>query len=253
MTFKEWVANPSGKGSAVMSTKTMYREMYNKKFNLVLLREANKFTYTLYKSKDEYNYYIDFKIPSEVIKNFYYDVLIEFSTKNPAFSVTGTLDKYDIRVFSNSPDFMFTHAHAYNKTGLLFTDAISKLPKESVTKVAKERNPKDEIGYVKSIYFAFLLMQQRGLFNKALFIMAKTYNKKDVIDTIMHSTEKAQLRQEAEAKIKAEERRKKSLEIRQANEKRNVERAVQTSKNGTAVRYTGKSSYASRVKTVKKK
>lgn len=253
MTFKEWITNPSGKGSAVMSAKEMYKERYSKKLNLIMLREGNKYNYTLYKSKDQYTYYIHMKIPSEVIKNFYYDIVIEFSTTNPAYSVGNSLDKYDIKVFSNSPDFTFIHTHAYNKAGLLFTDLSSKLPKESITTVAKERNPKDEIGYVKAIYFAYLIMTQKGLFNKAMYVMAQTYSKRDVLDKVMHASQKIQLRQEAEAKIKAEERKKKSLEIRQANEKRNVEKTVSKSVSSAAVRYTGKTKYSSMTKTVKKK
>lgn len=230
MTFRDWANNPSGKGSAVMSTKQMYREMYDKKLNLLILREGNNFKYTLYKSKDEHTFYIHIKIPSEVIKNLYYDVVVMFYTKNPAYSVGTTLDKYDIKVFSNSPDFMFTHAHAYSKQGLLFDDLITKIPKASVKNTAKERNPKDEIGYIKSIYFTYLIMKQKGLFNKVLYKTAPVYNKKELLNVVMACEEKAKLRQEAEAAMRAEERKKKRLEQRKETEESNVGRTSSKSK-----------------------
>lgn len=252
MTFKEWISNPSGKGSAVTTHKDMYHKMYSDKLNLVILREGNTFKYTLYK-KDDYMFLIHMKVPSEVIKGFYYDVVIEFSTTNSAYSVGGTLDRYDIRLFSNSPDFMFTHAHAYNKAKLLFTDLSSKLPKQSLKDVAKERNPKDEIGYVKSIFFAYLICVQRGLLNKVVYYAAKPYNTKELLNNIAHASDVYTLRQEAEERKKNIERRKKNLEIRQSNEKRNVGNSTKNISSSNTVKYTNRSSTVKTSKTVKKK
>lgn len=253
MTFKEWVTNPSGKGSAVMSTKQMYRDLYDKKLNLLVLKEGNDFKYTLYKSKDERAFYIHIKIPSEVVSKFYYDVVIMFYTINPAYAVGTTLNHYDMKVFSNSPDFMFTHAHAYLKQGLLFEDMSSKLPKESLRNVAKERNPKDEIGYIKSIYFTYMIMLQRNLFGKVSYRTAKIYNKKEVLNNVMACEEKAQLRQSEESKMKAEKRREKDLERRKENEQRNVGKTVgqsthiASSKKVGTVPVSKKAKYVSRV------
>lgn len=255
MTFREWVANPSGKGSAVMSTKQLYKDMYTKKMNLLFLRESNKFKYTLYRSADEYDYYIHIMIPSEVVPKFYYDVVIRFFTKNSAISTGTTLDKYDIQIFTNSPDFMFTHAHAYHKQGLLFNDMVSKIPKESLRNVAKERNPKDEIGYIKSIYFTYLIMVQHALFNKVFYRTAQVYKKKEVLQNVMPCTEKAELRQKLEADAKAKERRKKRLEERQARDTGSDSSAGTSAKSPT-VRYTKKSPTTKKSKTtntVKKK
>lgn len=231
-----------------MSTKQMYRDMYDKKFNLLILKEGNTFKYTLYKSKDEHRFYIHIKIPSEVVKNFYYDVVVMFFTNNPAYNVGTTLDKYDIKVFSNSPDFMFTHAHAYHKQGLLFDDLISKIPKTSIRNVAKERNPKDEIGYIKSIYFTYIIMKQKGLFNKLMYKMATIYNKKDLLNSVMDCEEKFQLRQDAEAKIHAEERKKKRLEQRKENESRDVSNTVSSTKPVSTVKSVSTSPVSKRVK-----
>lgn len=209
-----------------MSTKSMYKEMYAKKLDMLILREGNKFKYYLYRGNSEYNYYIHIKIPSEVVKSFYYDVVIEFSTANPALAVGRSLKDYDIKVFTNSPDFIFTHVHAYNKAKLFFEDMASKVPKISLKETAKERNPKDEIGYVKSIYFTYLIMIQNNLFEKLYYKTAPVYVKKNILLNIMSAEQKIALRQEEESKQKAELRRKKANEIKKDNEARSSKQSL---------------------------
>jgi hypothetical protein len=226
MTYDEWYDNPSGKGTAVMTSRQMYKDMYARKFNLVSLRETAKFTCTPYKSGDEYTYYLHIKVPSEVIKDFYYDVVIEFFTKDSSISVSPTLRKYDIRVFSNDPAFVFTHVHAYSKANMIIKDLEAKLPKESLKRVAVEKNPKDDIWYVKSLIFAYYIIRQKDLFNKIHYKTAHIFKKKELLSKIMHASDKINLRQEAEKKLKEEERRKKRLELRKETERRNVEKTT---------------------------
>lgn len=247
MTFKEWIANPSGKGSSVMSTKGMYKEMYVKKLDTLLLREGNKFTYHLYKSMDEFKYYIHMLIPSEIIKNFYYDIVIEFSTTNPAYSVGPTLNDYDIKVFTNSPDFIFTHAHAYNKAKMFFTDMTTKVPPQCLKEVAKVKNPKDEIGYVKSLYFTYLIMSQRKLFEKSNYRTAPLYKKTDLLTRIMDASMKISLRQEAESELKAKARKERKLQDKQIEEK-NAAR----SKSSTGIKTVGRTNSISGVSNIKR-
>lgn len=220
MTFKEWIDNPGGKGASVVVAKKMIQDMYLKKFEKVNLREVSKYEYYTYRGNDDYTYYIHIKVPSEVIPKFYYDVVIEFSTTNPAFVASQNLESYDFAVFSNDPAFIFTHVHAWNQAGLIIKDLISKLPKESLKRTATMKNPKDEIMYVKSLYFAYLIMKSKGLFMKVNYQRSLKYNKKAILSRIEHASDKIQARQDAEEKIKAEERKKRREEQRQANSQR---------------------------------
>lgn len=237
MTFEQYIKNPSGKGSAVITNRGMYNDLYIKKFNLIMLREGNKFNWTCYKTKDG-RYIIHIKVPSEVIPKFYYDVLIEFSPSNKALETSYNLKGYDIRVFSNSPDFMYTHCHAFVKNGLFFTDFASKMPKEALKKPAKQRNPQDAVSYVKSLYFAFLIMNQFSLFQKTNYVMVDTYNKNTVLQNVMSAEEKASLRQSLEQEQREKKKSERISEKRKQEERRNVEptnksKSIYTKKTST--------------------
>lgn len=255
MTFKEWINNPGGKGASVVTAKQMIQQMYTKKFEKINLRELNTYTYFTYRGNDDYTYYIHIKVPSEVIPKFYYDVVIEFSTANPALAASQNLDNYDIAVFSNDPAFIFTHVHAWNEAGLVIKDLLSRLPKEALKKKAVVRNPKDEIMYVKSLYFAYLIMKSKGLFLKVNYQRSLKYSKKDMLSKIEHASDKIQARQDAEEKLKAEERKKKREEQKVANDQRynkEKERKASIKHNVGYTQYTKGSTKANTVKKTKR-
>ena len=208
MTFEEWINNPAGK-SAVMTNRQMYRDMYTAKFNKVMLREGNSFKYHCYKTKHN-EFIIHIKVPSEVVPNFYYDVVVSFTSKIPTSITTTNLNKYDVQFYTNSPDFVYTHCHAYNKNKLFFTDLEKKMSKLSLTQKAKERNPNDSVGYVKSIYFAYLIMKYKDLFSKSNFI--DSYDKKAFTNEIRQAEEVVEMRQLAEEKMRREAKNAKAVE-----------------------------------------
>ena len=81
ISFDKYIDNPSG--GAVFTNRNMYKAMYADKFNKILVREQGHIKYTIYKTDDsEDTFYIYFKIPSEVIENFYYDTVIRLYTKD---------------------------------------------------------------------------------------------------------------------------------------------------------------------------
>jgi hypothetical protein len=81
LTFDQYIANPLGKRNAVMSsiTRESIRANYTNRFNNILLRENGIINYYTYKSSTN-DYIIHIKIPSELVKKFYYDVVIRFYT-----------------------------------------------------------------------------------------------------------------------------------------------------------------------------
>ena len=211
-SFKEYISNPLGNKNTVFSSREMYRNMYTEKFNLLMVRENSKIEYHLY--KDDSNFYIHLKIPSEKIKEFYYDVFIQF-IPNKMSALENSLDNYTAKYYSNDPSFVFTFAHAFIENDMFVTDLKPKMSKQAVKKVAKEKNPDNQIGYVKTLYFAYLFMKSRGLFKKIHYIMADKYNKKNILNDIMDADEKIRLRtEEAEALVKQKKKgdKKKRLE-----------------------------------------
>ena len=208
MTFDEYIQNPMGVANAVISNRVMYRDLYTQKLDFILVREAGNIEYHLYKKNDNYIAYL--KIPSEVVDKFYYDVLIEF--RPPKKAITGTtLKDYYVRFYSNDPSFVFTFTHAFIANKIFITELSDKMSKKAIKEKAKEKNPKDQVGYVKSLYFAYLIMSKRGLFNKVKYM--EKYNDIAVKNMIMPADQKIELRIEAQEKI-AKQKKKAKAEVK---------------------------------------
>lgn len=211
MTFDQYIQNPMGKRNSVYSARDMYRKMYTEKWGAIKLRENGLIIYTLYVDKEDY--YVHFKIPSEVVPKFYYDTIIKFSppANQKAVLMERTLSNYEVQFYSNDPSFVFTFAHAFRKHGMLIKDLESKMSKIAIKEKAAERNPDDQVGYVKSIYFAYLEMRQLNLFAKVRWDgKAKSYSKSVWKDTVTHADDKVHDRQEKGNAIAKKERRMKN-------------------------------------------
>jgi len=204
MTFDEYIQNPMGKENAVISNRTMYRNLYTEKLDKILVREAGKVDYEAYHVGKKYICYL--KIPSEVVPNFYYDVLVEFSApKDKATALGANLKDYTVRFYSNDPSFVYTFAHAFIKNDMFIKDFENKMSKKSVKNRAVEKNPHNQVGYVKSLYFAYLIMSRRGLFSKTRYV--DKYSKSKLDREIMHADKKIEAREEEAKKIYANKRK----------------------------------------------
>lgn len=207
MTFNQYIQNPLGKENAVFSNRNMYKELYINKLDKLLVREAGKTTYKIYMDKGSNKYYVYFKIPSETLKDFYYDIVIEFYSENKASLLSRSLTDYKVKFYSNDPSFVFTFAFAFNKQNLIVDDLKSKLPSKCLKERAVEKNPKSLVGYVKTIYFAYLLMNRYNLFNKITYeVTGFKYMKSGLLDQIMDAQKKIDLRIEGEEELKKKER-----------------------------------------------
>ena len=209
MTYNDYIQNPMGRENAVYSARYMYRDLYTEKLDKIMVRENGKINYKLYYTKDD-KYIIHMKVPSEVVPNFYYDTIVEFYTTNITSQHSGTIDKYYVKFYSNDPSFVFTFAHAFIKNKMFIEDLVPKMSKEAVREKAKTKNPKDQVGYVKSIYFAYLLCKQYGLFSKSRFKSEGIlYNKKLLLNEVEHADTKVKDRQEKGEEIQKKQKIKK--------------------------------------------
>ena len=169
MTFEEYINNPSGKGAANMPARYMYEQFYTEELDKLLLKINGKIEYNLFVDREKY--YIRFKIPHHTYENFFYDVVIEFSTDDNALRVVRDLKKYNVKFFSNDPSFTFTWAYAFNKNGLLIPSLRSKCSRKSLSEAPVIRNPSETTGYCKYIYYAYLLTKLYNLFEKSEFTL----------------------------------------------------------------------------------
>lgn len=203
ITFKDYIQNPMGKKNAVMSAamKEIMRKTYKKKFDNLLLREHGKIEYHLYTNSKDGSYWAHFKIPSETVKDFYYDVVIKF-TGSKSIGGGGSLDKYNVQFYSNDPAFVYNYAYVFAKNNLFIKELASKMSKTALRTAAKEKNPNNDVGYVKTLYFAYLVMENRKLFSKIKFdAEAKTFNSQELLGNIEDAEEKIAQRQEEGKKV----------------------------------------------------
>lgn len=211
MTLEEYIKNPMK--SSVMTNRQVYHKMYSEKWDKIKLRENGVIVYTLYQDKEDY--YIHFKIPSEVVPKFYYDVIVRFYlTKEKAKeSSSKMLSNYEVQFYSNDPNFAFTFAHAFNKNKMFISDLEFKMIDKCLKDKAIEKNPKDEVGYVKSLYFAYLEIKDQGLLAKARWgTTVKKYDKKVWNITVTHAYDCIEERQRRGNEIAEKERREKKRE-----------------------------------------
>lgn len=167
MTFDEYIAHPSGKGSAVNTGRDSLELLYRSKLSQTI-SENGEIKYTCLKSSDSHTYYIYFLMPSESTKGFNYDVVIQLDCPKGEGKSTGDIKNYTVKFFSNDPSFTFTYAHAYKSHGLLIPILERKGNLRALNTKANVRNPDNVVGYVKNIYFAYLLMKKYNLFDKSI-------------------------------------------------------------------------------------
>ena len=254
MTYDQYIQNPMGIANSVISNREMYRILYTQKLDKILVRETgniNRLETHLYKDEKGKRYLAYIKIPSEVVPNFYYDVVIEFTEpkKSDKTKAVGyDLNKYNVRFFSNDPSFVFTFAHAFIKNDLFIKELSPKMSNKAIKQNAVEKNPHNIVGYVKSLYFAYIIMNRKGLFNKLKY--TKSYNQKALLTNIMHADKKIQLRQELATKLAKD--RKREVEIEKRRRLDHLEKEIDDGRGIKKLGVIGSSKTTPKIKPVKK-
>lgn len=245
MTFDEYINNPMGIKNSVISNREMYRTMYMNKLDKILVRETGTINYKLYKDKNKYYCYM--KIPSEVVPNFYYDVIAEFTEpKDKKIPLDATLKNYNVRFFSNDPSFVFTFCHAFIKNKLFINEYSDKMSKEAIKRRAVEKNPQEIVGYVKSLYFMYLIMRKKDLFIKIKY--SDVYNEKIIKKEIMEADKKIHLRQESNKKINVEKKKEKQ-KLKDNINRSSMEKGIH---NTNSIKTTKMSSTTRKTNTIKR-
>jgi hypothetical protein len=211
MTFRQYIENPLGKKNAVFSQRDMYKDLYTKKYGAVLLRENGTFVTELYYDKKTDCYYCYMKIPSEVVEKFYYDVVIEFYPIDATNATANDLTNYGARFWSNDPAFVFTYQYVFSKNELFIDQFKAKSSKIALKQKPDERNPYGIPGYVKSLYFCYLHMKSRSLFNKVYWRQnARPYNQLLLLNKLEKADKKIADRQRLGAEVAKKKRKEQS-------------------------------------------
>ena len=229
MTFHQYITNPLGKKAAVFSQRDMYNKLYTDKYGAILLRENGTFETHFYVDKQNDRYFCYMKVPSEVVEKFYYDVVIEFFPIDATNATANTLDNYGVRFFSNDPAFVFVYEYVFNENDMFIAELKSRASKQALRSKPDEKNPYRTPGYVKSIYFCYLHMKYRGLFNKTYWKQyGEKFNIRSLINQITPSDKKIADRQRLGAEVA--EKKAKEEKTQKRNQTANAQKQATTIK-----------------------
>ena len=248
ITLDQYILNPMGRRNAVMNAvaREAIASDYLKRYARVMMREHSIMKHTLYKDERHNRYIAHIKVPSETVSKFYYDIVLEFTANEDVKAGGEDLFKYNCRFFSNDPAFVYTYAHVFKEDEIFYTDLRSKMSKVALKKAPTETNPSNTVGYVKTIYFAYLFMRSRDLNNRSKFTaQAIPMNLKRLVSEVEDVDDKITARQEEGAKLQKEK----------TKEKRNEDKLVKNAKrveNTTAIKPIRKVEGTKKVNTVGK-
>jgi hypothetical protein len=152
MSIRQYVDNPSGKGSAFLAKRATIKQGMNMTFIKLLQKHRQQFFAVpyIYPNGDVL---FHVKVPSEeyATNKIVYDVLFRlYADNNNRYSMR------NMRVFSNSPSFLYTYAYVYYHSDLIINEPnlVSKLPSIAITQPPTVRNPIESLGFEKSTYVA---------------------------------------------------------------------------------------------------
>ena len=170
MTINDLLINPLGKGSAVGAARSAIIADLDNRFLKVMLNNNNRMEVRCFKNKDDY--LIKVKVPAEKYSGLYYDVLLKFTPYSPnkedldVIKNDRSLNRYRLRLFSNSPNFMFTYTYVLNKYDMIVPIIKHKCSNTALTTPPAIKNPVESYGFEKSCYFACKYLKQMGYLNK---------------------------------------------------------------------------------------
>lgn len=243
ITMKNLLQNPSGTQSAYFARRDLIiANLEDRYYNLVKTKNINVDIY-----KDKGDYFFHLKVPSEKFtEDLEYDVVLQFI---PIGGSTGelTISNYAIKMFSNSPNFMFTYAYVFNNDGVLVDFTKKKLSEQCLKDEPKVKNPLHSYGFEKSVYFSLLYLKEKRLTYKNSLAIAKKLDIKGILKKIDSSEDKLKEYKILDKKEKDERRKQKEEEKKkkEADKKKVVQ-------SRTKVKHTTVTPRKSSTKTSKK-
>lgn len=228
ITMKNLLQNPSGTQSSYFARRDLIiSNLEDRYLSLIKTKNINVDIY-----KDKGDIFFRLIVPSEKFtENLTYDVILQFI---PVGGATGemTINNYAIKMFSNSPNFMFTYAYVFNKDGVLVDFTKSKLSKQCLTDEPKVKNPLQSYGFEKSVYFSLLYLKEKRLLYKSSIANAKSLKVKELLKDIKTSEDKLKEYNILDAKEKEEKRkeREKEKKKKEAEQKKVVQSRTKTTR-----------------------
>ena len=160
MHIQEYIPDPNKSAQE----NQQEHDFYTNKLNNIMGETKKTPSVTIYNENDDL--WFHFKIPDEEMRTFYYDVVFVFYPNSKLDIDSPDIYGYDVKFFSNDPGFMYKYCYEFNKSKLIVDPLKTRLSSRALTEPAKVMNPNHELRYPKTIFFAYLVMENLGLFQK---------------------------------------------------------------------------------------
>lgn len=191
MTMDQFLKNPSGSYSASFARRDLIIANLEDRFAKLLKNRKNDFKMVVFQGTKKNDFIFYFKIPSEELP-ITYDVVIQFIPVDMNCISSNNINKYALKVFSNSLNFTFTYAYWYNQSDIIINQLKNKLSKKCLTEKPVIKNQEGIFGFEKSVYFALLYIKYNNLNQKSTIntFLQKNYNFEKIKPSIKSSNSK---------------------------------------------------------------
>lgn len=197
-TINQYLKNPMGAGSSLAPSQAV-KDKYNKEFKDI----RSKMKCYWYKVEDSSIAHV--LIPSESTEGLNYDVVFEFGDISNARDIKDT----PIKVFSNSPSFIFTYAKVFKDQGLLCSWLEDKYVDKVLQLDPTTRNRYKIVSYEKSLYLACLYIASNRSIALSVNMNAITFTNYEQVATRI-SSERALKNRRNRIQKKAKKEKEKS-------------------------------------------
>ncbi len=149
ISIRQYVDNPY-RGASFLASRKIIKEGLNRTFIKLLQNYRQQFFAVPYRYPNG-DVVFHVRVPSEEYKDnkIVYDVLFRIEFDN-----SKRYSLRNVKLFSNSPSFLFTYSYVYYHSDLIIDEFVSKLPTVAITTPPAVRNPFETLGFEKSTYMA---------------------------------------------------------------------------------------------------
>jgi hypothetical protein len=156
MTLRDLINNPPGSNSRQIAARYTIRDALRAKFVAAMADPARRRRFKMSLSGTGGQYVVWVKVPSEKYA-VDYDVILQLSFPEGARTVTSA----DVKVYCNSPSFVFSLGYAFNQAGFL-ADGWDGALGEAADSPSSITNPHADVGFDKVVQQAVLFATGPG-------------------------------------------------------------------------------------------
>ena len=185
------VMKPFGSGAAAISMRSLIEKL---KLDYKQLEGEIEVSCMMQK----YDYIFYFNLPSKSNKKYpddkvYYDIVLQFSPPGSAFRDHQSIHDWDLKVFSNMPNFMFTFTYAFKAKKGLIDFPTKYFSKKALKERPKMKNPYLFLGIDEGLYHCIMYMDRHHMFDRTNIeelVDSSDLDWKSLLDSITSQEEK---------------------------------------------------------------